>query len=114
MADGRNQQIALSLKSPDAGTMDEETFLATWGGEIEIMGFDAKEAAEDWWRQFGTSLVEDKGEAPVQVAVLIADHPVTRTRGYGAEFMEDSDTDYTDSEYGDDAIEVVNGVRGAW
>lgn len=37
--------------------MDEKTFKATWGDEMDLFLYDASEKVEDWWTKWGPLLV---------------------------------------------------------
>lgn len=56
---------------PD-GHMDEVLFKRVWGDDLRLFMYDAREKVEDWWGQWGASIVKSTNRISVAPRVQIS------------------------------------------
>lgn len=58
----------------DGDHMDEVLFKEVWGNDLALFLNDAREKVDDWWSQWGASIVKSSNRhslvPPVQIEVL--------------------------------------------
>lgn len=71
MRDARMRATMVHLDVED-DHMDEVMFKQVWGDDLRLFLYDAREKVEDWWGQWGASIVKGPNRTSVLPRVQIS------------------------------------------